>query len=190
MTATRIERDGAVLECSLVPWDSATFGFPVAQVDRIDLGEAPAAAAAMLQAFEAWCADHDVHLVSCRLDHLQLRESMALEDLGFRFVETVYTPRLASFDRIEAPRHELHVDDATTADIDALAEIGYEAFTTGRFLLDGRLPPELSRRRYATWVRTSFDQPGQAGPQGRNRRGPRSGSSSSSVVRTGASTGT
>ena len=34
--------------------------------------------------------------------------------------------------------------------------MAHDAFTTGRFLLDARLDPELSRRRYANWVRTSF----------------------------------
>ncbi len=37
--------------------------------------------------------------------------------------------------------------------------IAETAFDTGRFLLDPRLPGELSRRRYATWVRTSVDAP-------------------------------
>ncbi len=91
--ATRFDVDGAVIECSMVPWDTDIFGFAVAQVDRIDLGAAGSPAGA-LDAFEAWCAERSVRLVACRLDHARIAESMALEDRGFRFVEMVYRPRL------------------------------------------------------------------------------------------------
>jgi len=160
VTRTRIERSGAALECSLVPWDTAIFEFPVAQIERFDLDEG-APVDGLLEAFDGWCLEHGVRLVSARLDHRDLRQSMALEAHGFRFIETVYTPRLETLEGIEPPRHPLAVTDATLADLDALAAIGHDAFTTGRFLLDERLPPELSKRRYSTWVRTSFEAPGQ-----------------------------
>ncbi len=67
---SRIERNGAALECSLVPWDSEIFGFPVAQIVRLELGLG-AQVKEILQEFDAWCARHDVRLVSCRLDHAQ-----------------------------------------------------------------------------------------------------------------------
>jgi L-amino acid N-acyltransferase YncA len=159
-STTEIAATGAVLDCFLVPWDSSIFGFPVAQIGRIDIGP-DGDAAALLRAFDAWCADRDVQLVSCRLDHTRLRESMALEDHGFRFVEMVYRPRLASFDDIAAPRFAIDVGVAGEADLASIEEIAYTAFDTGRFLLDRRLPPELSRRRYARWVRTSFEAPEQ-----------------------------
>jgi RimJ/RimL family protein N-acetyltransferase len=157
---TTIEADGAALDCSLVPWDSASFGFPVAQVTRVELGP-DGQSGAMLQTFDAWCAAREVRLVSCRLDHTRLRESMALEGHGFRFVEWVYEPRLDAFDGIPAPRHAIEIARAEPGDLASIEEIAYEAFSTGRFLLDSRLAPELSRRRYASWVRTSFTAPGQ-----------------------------
>ena len=160
MHPTRIGRNGASMECSLVPWDSETFGFPVAQINLVELGEG-AQARGMLQEFEAWCAVHGVRLVSCRLDHTQLRESMALEGLGFRFVEMVHGLRLDTLEGIAAPRHVIQVVKAARDDLESIEEIAYSAFTTGRFLIDWRLAPELSKRRYATWARTSFDVPRQ-----------------------------
>lgn len=144
-----------------MPWDSEIFGFPVAQVTRVELGDG-ADMPAMLEEFDAWCAEHDVRLVSCRLDHRQLRESMTLEGHGFRFVEMVYEPRLDSFENVAEPRRAIQVGSAAQSDLEAIEEIAYSAFTTGRFLLDWRLTPELSQRRYATWVRTSFETPGHA----------------------------
>jgi ribosomal protein S18 acetylase RimI-like enzyme len=158
--ATRFESDGAAMECSIVPWDSEVFGFTVAQVTSLGFTEG-AQASGMLRQLEAWCADHDVRLVSCRLDHTQLRESMALEEVGFRFVEMVYEPHFDLVDGMAAPARGILVEDAPQDDLASIEEIAYSAFTTGRFLLDWRLPPELSKRRYATWVRNSLAAPEQ-----------------------------
>lgn len=158
MPAITFEADGAAMECSLVPWDTEIFGFPVAQIGRLELSER-ADPSKILRDFDAWCAGQDVRLVSCRLDHVRLRESMALEEVGFRFVEMVHEPRLDLTDRVAAPRRMIQVGEALQDELGSIEEIAYSAFTTGRFLLDWRLPPDLSRRRYAAWVRRSFDDP-------------------------------
>src|SRR6476469_1208561 len=112
MQTATIRTDAAAIECFLVPWDSEIFGFPVAQISRFDLDDGADATDA-LREFEAWCAERDVRLVSCRLDHLRLRESMALEDLGFRFIEMVYEPHLDSLEGLGTPRHPVQVAEAT-----------------------------------------------------------------------------
>jgi GNAT superfamily N-acetyltransferase len=57
---------------------------------------------------------------------------------------------------VPAPRHPIEVRSARSDDLVAVEAIAATAFTTGRFLLDPRLPAELSHRRYASWVRSSF----------------------------------
>ena len=157
LDTTTIHSDGATLDCFQVPWDSSIFGFPVAQISRIDLGDPERPSAGLLASFDAWCSDRAVRLVSCRLDHTQLRESMALEAHGFRFVEMVYEPRLDDLADIATPRHVIDVSEATQDDLPAIEMVASHAFTTGRFLLDHRLPPDLSDRRYSTWVRSAFE---------------------------------
>jgi RimJ/RimL family protein N-acetyltransferase len=161
LAVTTFEADGAALDCFVVPWDSEIFGFPVAQISRLDL-RAGADPGAILRDFDAWCAAENVRFASCRLDHTRLRESMALEAVGFRFVEMVHEPRLDLLDRVAAPRRMIQIGEAVEDDLPSIQEIAYSAFTTGRFLLDWRLPQELSRRRYAAWVRNSFEDPGHA----------------------------
>ena len=151
----RLEHDGASLDIVLVPWDSEVFGYPVAQIERFDLGRATTAAA-LFDDLETWCADQGVRLISCRLDHERLAESAALEEHGFRFIETVLVPRLGPLKDLDPPRRTIDVEEASAADLDAIEAIASTVFTTGRFLLDRRLDPELSHRRYANWVRTSF----------------------------------
>ena len=117
MPETLIEHGEAVIECSLVPWDLEVFGFPVAQIGRIDLAGG-SGTQDVLQRFDAWCAERDVRLVSCRLDHAQLRELMALEDIGFRFVEMVHVPRLTDLGSIPEPQHSIEVAEAAPGDLD------------------------------------------------------------------------
>lgn len=154
----RMQSGGAVLECFLVPWDSEIFDFPVAQIDRIEFGEG-ANDDVVLREFETWCDDRDVRLVSCRLEHTRLRESMALEALGFRFVEMVYSPKFDALASVVAPRRAVQVTEAVLGDLGRIEEVAYSVFTTGRYYLDWRLEPELSKRRYSYWVKSSFDNP-------------------------------
>lgn len=158
---TTIERDGASLDCSIVPWDTEVFGFPVAMIERIEIG-ATGDSHALMNAFDDWCVHRGVRLASCRIHHLALRESIALEAHDFRFIEMVYGPSLESLEAIAEPRHNVRVSAASAADLAAIEAIAADAFTTGRFLLDWRLPPDLSRRRYARWVRNSANAPGQS----------------------------
>ena len=157
----RHSADGAELDAFLVPWDTDIFGFPVAQISQLDLGPPGTSSSAVFDSFETWCSSHDVRLVSCRLDHTRIRESMELEAHGFRFVEIVYEPRRDGLGDVPSPGHDIEVTDATQADLPAIAAIAATAFTTGRFLLDPRLPPDLSHRRYASWVRSAFTAPPQ-----------------------------
>lgn len=151
----RLEHDGATLDVALVPWDSEVFGFPVAQIEQLDLGPGTTAPG-LFGDLENWCAEHRVRLISCRLDHGRLPESAALEEHGFRFIETVFGPRLGPLENLAAPSRTVDVGEASALDLDAIEAIASAVFTTGRFLLDGRLDPGLSHRRYANWVRTSF----------------------------------
>jgi ribosomal protein S18 acetylase RimI-like enzyme len=161
MQTATIEADGATIEALVVPWDTEIFGFPVAQVSRIELRE-DGQPDELLRQFDDWCTERDVRLVSCRLDHTRLRESMTLESLGFRFVEMVYEPHLDTFGQLGEPRQAVDVAEAGPADLEAIESLAYVAFTTGRYLLDWRLPPESSKRRYARWVHTSFEGRDQA----------------------------
>jgi RimJ/RimL family protein N-acetyltransferase len=155
MQTATITVDDAAIDAFIVPWDTDAFGFPVAQVSRIHVGQR--GTAELLRQFDAWCAERDVRLVSCRLEHTMLRESMALEGLGFRFIEMVYEPHLEPLSPLAEPRHQVDVSEAARVDLEAIEAIAHDAFVTGRYLLDWRLPPESSKRRYARWVRTSFE---------------------------------
>jgi ribosomal protein S18 acetylase RimI-like enzyme len=142
---------GLSLRFSLAPWDTRALGYPVAQIDAIELS-ADGDPAPTLARFASWLDDHRVQLVSCRLDSLRLRESMLLEDVGFRFVGMVYSPVLSPLGSGGATDGEVVITAARGEDRAALERIASSVFTTGRHVLDWRLDRNAGHSRYRQWL--------------------------------------
>ncbi len=151
------------LEYYAVPWDTGIFGFPVAQVGRLELHDPnqPGRALADVEPFLAWLAGQDIALVCCRLPLEQLAASMFLEDLGFRFVETVWHPRLENLQTFPELTQTLEVSRVTENDLPEIEAIAGKAFGHERFHVDPRLDPALGDKRYRSWVRNSLAHPTQ-----------------------------
>lgn len=148
------------LVAEAVPWDAAVFGFPVAQIHTLDLID-PVGAAAEYDAFQRWLDAERVHVVSCRLPHDRLRESMFLESHGFRFVEMVLHPKMDNIQALDLPEDNLLVASASKADLPELEQIAERAFSHERYHVDPRLDRKLADLRYGRWVRNSLDHPTQ-----------------------------
>lgn len=148
------------LEWSEAPWDTVLFGFPVLQIARIEVrGPAPKADFA---SFET-CRDRmQSGLVSCRLSHECLKESMLLEACGFRFIEMVYHPEMDDLQTndLGAPTG-LRVSRAESLDLPVVQEIAGHAFQNERFHVDPRLDSHIGDQRYRNWVTSSFNHPRQ-----------------------------
>jgi ribosomal protein S18 acetylase RimI-like enzyme len=142
------------------PWDEAVCKFPVMQINSIAV-TGPDAAAGM-QLFAATRDQVGARLVSCRLPHDRMAESMLLEECGFRFIEMVYAPEfdLAALDAAGAA-DTLTVTRAVEADIPGLLAIAGASFQHERFRVDPRLDPAISDLRYQNWVATTLAHPTQ-----------------------------
>lgn len=140
---------------SLAPWDEPVCGFPVMQITAMQvLG--PNATADMRQ-FEQVRDAIGAGLVSCRLPHDHLKESMLLEDHGFRFIEMIYAPELdlKNFDA-GSDLNLLPVRRASDEDLPTLLDIARTAFNNERFKMDPRLDPSISDQRFQNWVASSL----------------------------------
>lgn len=142
------------LSWSEAPWDEAVCGFPVFQITEMRLGSGDPLPC--FTAFEAARQARGVGLVSCRLPHERLAESMLLESRGFRVIEMVYRPRLALCVGRAPEVDLLQVREGSEADLPELLAIAGSAFRNERFRVDPRLAPEISDRRYQNWVRSSL----------------------------------
>jgi len=81
---------------------------------------------------------------------------MALESIGFRYVETILRPVISLATPIDIPEPSVEVAPARPSDVPALEAIARRAFTTGRFAMDWRLPARINGERYAAWARSSL----------------------------------
>lgn len=142
------------------PWDTAVFGFPVLQISRMEV-RGPSAISSM-STYEVARDRLEAGLVSCRMPHGHLKESMLLEDHCFRFIEMAYMPELNNLAGIEfTEKDEIDVRLAGEGDLRALIEIAGSAFRNERFHVDPRLDPALGDERYRRWVKNSLDHPHQ-----------------------------
>lgn len=145
---------------SQAPWDQLVCGFPVLQITAMEV-QGPNAGENM-KIFESERDRLGAGMVSCRLPHECLTESMLLEDHGFRFIEMLYAPELdlSTFNSSDhvAP---LAVLRAREDDLPALLAIASTAFQSERFKMDPRLDPQISAKRYQNWVASSLRHPTQ-----------------------------
>lgn len=140
--------------------DSALFGFPVLQIS--DIGLRTASAVADFQAFESSRDQIQAGLVSCRLFSGCLKESMLLEERGFRFIEMIYRPELDGLQTRDFPAPtEIEIRRAGNADLPMVQEIASSAFHNERFHVDPRLNPRIASQRYRNWATSSFAHPRQ-----------------------------
>jgi len=156
----RLETGALSLAYFHVPWDSEIFGFPVAQIAEMRVSN-PVLARTDLAPFQAWLEQEAIQLASCRLPHDGLRESILLEQVGFRFVEMVLHPHLADLQAFPCSPQGLDVTLADSADLPAIEAIATQAFGYERFHADPRLDRSLADRRYLVWVHNSHEHPTQ-----------------------------
>lgn len=155
-----IDTPELLLTWSEATWDSVLFGSPVLQIGQLKV-RGPSAANDF-STFES-CRDQEhCALVSCRLPHDHLKESMLLESHGFRFIEMVYHPEISDLQALNLTTSpELMVSRARSIDLPIVQDIAGHAFHNERFHVDPRLDHTIGNKRYQNWATSSFDHPSQ-----------------------------
>lgn len=148
------------LAARAVPWDIDAFGFPVAHIHDLEVIDQSGAKTDFVR-FREWLGCNSVRIVSARLLHDRLRESMFLEAHGFRFVEMVLHPALEQLQAMDIPRDDLQIALAQQSDLPALEDIAQHAFHHERYHVDPRLNPKVGDLRYRRWVANSLAHPTQ-----------------------------
>ena len=148
------------LSAQEAPWDTVVFGEPVVQVLELELRYRQGAMADYA-GFQSWLDGEKIAIVSARLAHGRLHESMLLEANGYRFIEMVHHPRLEGLQRLDVPDDTLQIAPATEEDLSGLEDIAEHAFGYERYHVDPRLDSRLADQRYGRWVRNSLHHPVQ-----------------------------
>lgn len=156
----KLETSSLYLLVVEAPWDSMVLGFPCVQIVKFELYDNEIALFDF-KIFQTWVDKNKIGFVSCRLRHLQIKESIFLESNGFRFIEMVLHPRI---DRIKSklyPKDQLKIELARESDIDSIKFIAESVFFNERFHIDPRLGAHYGNDRYGRWVTSSLNHPSQ-----------------------------
>lgn len=151
-----ISTSGLRLQAALVSWDTEIFGFPVAQIQKLEIIDL-LSAAEEYQTFQRWLDVNRIKIASCRLLHDRLKESMFLESKGFRFIEMVLHPKIEKLQSLDISQDNLIITPALESDLSAMQSIAERAFGHERYHIDPRLDPRLGDLRYGRWVKNSLN---------------------------------
>lgn len=155
-----IDTSSLKMAWSRLPWDESVCHFPVLQITSLKVLWSHATTD--FRMFEQARDKLGSGLVSCRIPHNSLVESMLLEDHGFRFIEMLYTPELELSATEEVQNGNLlTVNRAIEMDMPALLDIAGTSFYHERFKMDPRLDPRISDQRFQNWVASSLHHPSQ-----------------------------
>lgn len=133
-------------------WDSAFFGFPVAQVDRFRV-----TADVMAEAVR-WCARAGIRLLQFKCDAHSRESILAAESHGFHFADArlSFTRTLDDLDERPLDAGSFEVRRATVADEETLTGIASGLFETSRYYFDDNFDRDRVRVFYADWLRKSL----------------------------------
>jgi ribosomal protein S18 acetylase RimI-like enzyme len=160
-TPLQLNSKPLVMEYHLVSWDSRTLGYPVAEINRLEVKE-PLNADDQFQKFLDWCRLKEVQICACRIGHDKLIESSFLQKHDFKFIELNYCPVIDNLDDIQVANSTIVVKSAQAGDEEILAQMAGRIFKHGRFHQDLELGPELGNERYKNWLHNSFKNPDQS----------------------------
>lgn len=149
------QRGQCSVRAEAVPWDTEIFEYRVGIVEVLQLDESSDADACLAD-LDLWIREHEVRLTSCRLDSERLRESIALEALGFRFIETVLHPCLDLAQSVETRGIGIRIEPATDRDVPQIAEWASRSFRYERYHADPRVDVNAANARYGYWIRDSW----------------------------------
>jgi len=145
-------------------WDSEHFGFPMATVDALVVVPGPqdqerGVASKIATTFDQWCRTQGVRFASVRLPSRQLGPIQALEDAGYRYVES-YIYNVVDLDRLEEPKEvTAPLRHARGEDRALFCRWAPGAFATQRFHADARFDREKAEALYIKWIDSAFDDP-------------------------------
>jgi hypothetical protein len=139
----------------VVPWDTATFGFPVGILEPGEPEVIQAHLGAFAERFLEWTSAHRVELVSCTVPADDRAWRALMPPLDFLCVEQTLnlTFRVQAYSAA-APTRPVRL--ATVDDHQQIEEIAAHTFRHGRYNADPRFPLDLADRRYRQWVRNAL----------------------------------
>jgi len=155
-----IATDNLKMDYFLVPWDTEIFNCQVAQISIIEIDN-QSQAKKDLKPYQEWCDQQKIEFCSCRIAHDKIKESIFLEEQGFRFIELNYQPVLTNLQKLIFNDSDIQIAVADEHDQPLLADAAATIFHHERFHIDPRINSDLANNRYRIWLENGFKLPQQ-----------------------------
>lgn len=145
-------------------WDSRLWGFPCATIEHLYVAETGGAdrrriANGLVAAADRWCIQEGITFAFARSDAQDLPPLHALENSGFRYVETTVKDTCDLRRLAPLAREGWTIRDVRPNEADVLVDLVRGAFLDHRFYADGRFAPSQVAIMYQQWVRNSLSDP-------------------------------
>lgn len=160
--ATERGRVLGVLGLRRSAWDTAFWGVNCVVLDHLcahGLESTPSEFIMdqLVGAADRWCKDEQTDFALARADVLDLATIHALEDHGFRYIETAVTNSYDLRQVDVCPPIGYHIRVAQPDEAGLLTSMAVGAFLTHRFYADKRFPTERVDAMYQEWARSSLE---------------------------------
>lgn len=142
------ERAASLEQCTLLPWDTDFWGFPIARLHAATLD------AEGVRSAVDWCSRHGVRCLYFLADGGCPRTLALAHEHAFRFVDirvelSLSLPRTP---HASPPSAGPHVRTASAADIPALRKLAAAAHHDTRFFKDDRFDVGRAEELYEAWI--------------------------------------
>ncbi|MHA2610389.1 MAG: hypothetical protein V2G48_00795 [bacterium JZ-2024 1] len=148
----------AYLAVKKLTWDSEILGVPCARITDCYAPEPYSVGfpltRELLKTMKAWAREENISFIDVRVDTRNMVWVHALEEAGFRTMETavLYAFVKGYGELFPRPEPTCTVRLATAEDLDFLKRVAGALFTWDRFHRDPKIPPESASALYQNWV--------------------------------------
>lgn len=141
---------------SILPWDTETFGFPVAAYQTGVAELDPAQRRDFPPRFDAWMRRNEIALCVCTIPANDRFWKLYLPELNFRFVDFGLKAALNGLQTATLPHARAALRPARPEDYETIEALAAQSFRHGRYHADPLFPRELADLRYRHWMRRAL----------------------------------
>jgi ribosomal protein S18 acetylase RimI-like enzyme len=150
----------AIVAGSSLPWDTQVLNIESGVIKLLwaqgDYRQQRSCLARLLEHFLKKNLGPDTVFVKARISCMDLAALHALEDCGFKVIETYIDFRF-HLEQLDAkPDADIRIRLAEKSEIDAVKQIALTAFRYNRYMMDPQLPDREARESRMIWVENSF----------------------------------
>lgn len=144
----------------LLPWDTEVLQMASARLGYLwSLGDYSTQRRRLSKLLEAsverWMHEQ-VEFVSARIKCENLAVVHAVEDQGFRVIESYLTFRLDSPRNMDVATMDKRIRLAHSSEVQVVSQLAYEVFRYNRYMMDPLLPEQRARYSRLVWVKNAF----------------------------------